>query len=93
MSNYPPGVSGHEPQISGYPEREERRDVICEVDDRHGCGFEGTVVATVFDIGGDEAEVQWRCPTCKQWNIEFEDIDRGPDPDDQRDRANDERYS
>ena len=92
-SNYPPGVTGREPQISGYPEKEERRNVVCEVDDGPGCRFEGTVVVTVFDIGGDEAEVQWDCPQCKRQNIEFEDIDRGPDPDDQRERANDERYN
>ena len=92
MSNYPPGVTGREPQISGYPEKEEARFVICKAE-RFACSFEGTVLATVINMGDDEAEVQWRCPTCKQWNIEFEDIDRGPDPDDQRERANDERYS
>ena len=92
MSNYPPCVSGHEPQIAGYPEKEEARQVRCEADDDGGCEFEGTVVVVIFDIDGGEAEVQWDCPKCKRENISYETIDRGPDPDDQRDRANDDRY-
>lgn len=91
MSNYPPGVSGHEPQIAGYPEKEEARTMSCEADDGGSCSFEGTLIVTVFDIGGDEAEIQWDCPLCKRENISYETIDRGPDPDDQRDRANDDR--
>lgn len=71
MSNYPPGVSGHEWQIAGPAyevEREEQRDVEhdeCSVLDGEGSGFSGEVAALVTDFGpGYTRLVEWTCPRC-----------------------------
>lgn len=56
--NYPPGVSGFEPEIAGYPERElvavERTCSLCEQ----------TVITdvTVFEQGLGYAVEWWECP-------------------------------
>ena len=79
-SNYPPGVSGFEPEISGYDEREILREVYCTVD---GCSeFEGIVLCTevetsrgYYTINGNRS---WTCPACgtdnEEFDIELEDF-------------------
>lgn len=54
MSNYPPGVTGFEPQIAGYPERP-------ECDTPHGlhderCEECGYVFPTAADYADDERD-------------------------------------
>jgi hypothetical protein len=61
MSNYPPGVSGFEPQIAGYPERSDTRPV-------NGCGkcdaeIEEAEGELVFYTG--EVTFYWECPECQ----------------------------
>ncbi len=61
MSNYPPGVTGHEYQISG-ADAGTTREIFCDV-----CWFEGTGYA---EITGQVVEV-W-CPDCDHvmdWNL------------------------
>jgi rubredoxin len=70
MSNYPAGVSGNEPEIAGYPEREVVAVVECD-DGDGGCGVSSSALTTEFLIGSDEIEVQWTCPLCSFENVEF----------------------
>ena len=50
MNNYPPGVTGFEPQIAGYDEVESVREVECE------CGWLGEVPTVEYLSMG---EVTW----------------------------------
>lgn len=64
-SNYPPGVSGWEPQIAGYDEYESTLDTECWNDE---CPkFEVTVEADV-DVWVDRGthRYTYKCPTCNQ---------------------------
>ncbi len=86
MSNYPPGVSGFEPQIAGYPEREETREVgpCGQGDGEVDCPFEGGAVAGTFV--GDEhgGTFYWGCPMCgNEIDTDVEPFE--PDPDALRD--------
>ena len=72
-SNYPPGVSGFEPQIAGYDEREVDAEVDCSVDE---CDFFGTTSCTeVSTLRGDRliyGNRYWTCPACDENNEEFD---------------------
>ena len=73
-SNYPPGVSGFEPQIAGYDEREVMCEVYCPVDE---CSeFSGQVLCTeVSTSRGDHliyGNRYWTCPACGENNEEFD---------------------
>jgi len=70
--SYPPGVTGRELQIAG-PDEEWDEHQTCE-----DCEFDGT--AEMWTYGGVE---HWTCPQCG--SDYQEDIDDGPDPDQQRD--------
>lgn len=117
---YPPGVTGNEPQIAGYPEIEMEvecgesdtyflglyqvremimdlgfagqgtvemcmtaKDVLDGIDGldiaERDCSWQGTVAV---EIEGDQA--YWNCPRCG--SSQSEQIETGPDPDDERDR-------
>ena len=60
MSNYPPGVTGNEPQIAGYYEKIDTREMQCRFRD---CEFEGeaegTLETDLIDIW-----FHWICPDC-----------------------------
>ena len=82
MSNYPPGVSGFEPEISGYDEREIEREVYCP---EETCSeFESEVVVLCvevetsrgyYTINGNRS---WTCPACgtdhEEFDVELEDF-------------------
>ena len=80
-SNYPPGVSGFEPQIAGYDEREVEREVYCTVETCREFESEVIVLCTevatsreVYTINGHRF---WTCPACgtehEEYDIELED--------------------
>lgn len=81
LSNYPPGVTGNEPEIAGYPEHEE--DLECEGGVVQGpdggdveCGWTGR--ETVYISHGEGV---WHCPKCGlEQRFDLED-EYGPDPD------------
>ena len=74
MSNYPPGVTGNEYEIAGWPEREETRDVVCGYEGTYSpcdfiagdweCDFEGSVKGTLFGDRFSVCEFCWSCPSC-----------------------------
>ena len=73
-SNYPPGVSGFEPQIAGYDEREVMREVYCPVDI---CSeFEVVVLCTEVETSRGYYTIignrSWTCPACGTENEEFD---------------------
>lgn len=82
LSNYPPGVSGNEPQIAGYDEKEfeDGREASCQNDE---CSeFEITeermVDVTRWYTHGTVVNEQWEyaCPKCgdkSSWESEYED--------------------
>jgi uncharacterized Zn finger protein len=64
MSNYPPGVTGREPEIVGYDEREVSAE--CQ-----GCEWEGEVVAEVIDHKGGRnghTDLAFTCDECGRLN-------------------------
>ena len=70
--DYPPGVSGREPQIAGYPE------------DAEPCGFCGHEAMTHMGTGGLCGHRGCECVEYEEpWE---EHDDDGPDPDRDRDR-------
>lgn len=94
MSNYPPGVTGNEPQIAGaLAERGEDKECGQEATlpftDENGkvwhitvdCPFEGKVDVSYWDRYGSYT---WTCPLC-QHEHEGERDDE-PDPDEERDK-------
>jgi len=59
--NYPPGVTGFEPQIAGYDEAEGTQEVECE------CGWTGEVPTTEeYSHGEVTWYAEWKCPKCKE---------------------------
>lgn len=68
MSNYPPGVTGFEPEIAGYDERDNRRTVTCSHDDTphyvEGDEFEGDVAGTEYIVPCYAIVFEWTCPVC-----------------------------
>lgn len=71
LSNYPPGVTGNEPQIAGYDDedvdvRECNREVADENDETSICSFAGEV-----SIGWSGRIGYWVCPDCG-WKHEDE---------------------
>ena len=66
---YPPGVSGNEPEIAGYDEIE--ITVECPMSD---CDFDGDVEA--YGHGGI---FYWGCPNCDAQNEYTVEDDRDPD--------------
>jgi hypothetical protein len=68
MSNYPPGVTGFEPQIAGSHEMDEQLLVdACEFEGADGnvCTFEG---GAVDGIVYDHEQFEWVCPECGTTN-------------------------
>ena len=62
-SNYPPGVSGFEPEIAGpADERDEYREVQCE--DEDNCDFAGEVNGLAIYWSYDTVDFEWTCPVC-----------------------------
>ena len=69
MSNYPPGVSGLEPHLTGPVERDHRMKVAeCTRLDFERCDFTGGDVNGV--LSGDHlvATFWWDCPVCNAEN-------------------------
>lgn len=60
MSNYPPGVSGFEPQIAGASERD-GEDMSLECD---SCEFAGEVPSTLYVWDRYSITQVWECPEC-----------------------------
>lgn len=96
MSNYPPGVSGFEPQIAGYPEEEAtvdvgpcaRADEVNEAGVR--CDFDGgEVEGTRVYYSRYEGGFLWACPSCGHENETAESYD--PEGDAQERREDEER--
>lgn len=85
MNNYPPGVTGLEPEIAGYPERDFKGELTCG-----GCEVTAIIECTEYRVGGERI-IDWDCATCDTENQTVIEVD--DDPDTLRDRANDERYS
>ena len=77
MSNYPPGVTGWEPQIAGPESESEKMDeMVCDED----CGFGGEVLVTEVRYRADYmVYVEWTCPRCGRTH-DFEYVDE-PDYD------------
>ena len=84
-SNYPPGVSGNEPQIVGYDEEEATMHVEC-IFERRGsfegmgdweepCGFSGDVDGVRIWQSRYEFIFVWECPTCGNENEETGEYD------------------
>ena len=67
MSNYPPGVTGFEPEIAGYDEREALREVDCGYDP---CRYALEVPVVEVFTGHDVVEwfAVWTCPSCNEAN-------------------------
>jgi hypothetical protein len=80
LSNFPPGVTGREPQIAG-PVIEDDRTLWCETcqEDRLG-----------FAMGYDRWSYTWVCHTCDT-AVEME-ADDGPDPDEWYDRMREQEW-
>ena len=78
LSNYPPGVTGFEPEIAGYEEWSEKREceatVYDENDNESFCDFRGVVDGWV-----DGEKLRWDCPKCG--NEASEDYDVEPPED------------
>lgn len=82
-SNYPPGVSGNEPEIVGHDEEEVTLQVTCDTERRghfegmgdweEECGWTGDVVGTRVWLSPYEAIFHWECPACQG---EHEDTER-----------------
>lgn len=65
-SNYPPGVSGGEYEISG-PEEEQNADLFCA---EPSCGYEGPVTVHIHG-----SEVWFDCPVCEgRTDVDPEDL-------------------
>lgn len=68
MNDYPPGVTGNEPEIAGYPERDAVRQVECDNDDCHmfevPVDVEGTDILLRQSRYEVEIEFVWECETC-----------------------------
>lgn len=97
-SPYPPGVTGNEPQIAGYDERERETIEACDNDDwdpKDGhpgmavCGFNGPITVTEFIVYRTSNEIigsrQWTCPRCGMVNEEDDVALEERDPDEGRD--------
>ena len=66
MSNYPPGVTGFEPQIAGYAEYDGTQEVSCGNDP---CDYTLEVGTTeIYSHGIVEWAAEWKCPNCEQEN-------------------------
>jgi len=66
MSNYPPGVSGFEPQIAGYDERENIMEVECGYDP---CRYALEVPVTeTYSHDVVQWYAVWVCPSCNEEN-------------------------
>lgn len=63
LSNYPPGVTGFEPQIAGGTGVEREINACCDY-----CTFEGDVVAEVAEVDTVAREVYYSfiCPVCEE---------------------------
>lgn len=68
MSNYPPGVTGHEPQVAGYDERDATRAVSCTNDECARFEIELDADGTDFLLSssreGNEIQFDWECLCC-----------------------------
>ena len=61
--NYPPGVTGFEPQIAGYDEADGAQELEC------ACGWVGEVPTTEYISMGEVTwYAEWICPKCKESN-------------------------
>lgn len=77
MSNYPAGVTGHEPQIAGYDDpTESTEDRTCEDDDHNWTG-EVAVFTTITDRYGHDVNGfrEWACPMGHEHSEDFSDND------------------
>ncbi len=75
MGNYLVGVTGLEPEIAGYDEREVVSTVSCEATDETGsvCGYDGTAVVTETLLGST-VTTRWTCPFCGAENSDTYDL-------------------
>lgn len=88
LSNLPPGVTGNEPQIAGYPEFE-AKGLECgweyerpESGELQICAWTGTETVYVDRVGMTGL---WECPECGQEHEIDLEAEYGPDPDDRDD--------
>ena len=66
MSNYPPGVTGFEPEIAGYDERDNIREVECGYDP---CRYALEVPVTeTYSHDVVQWYAVWVCPSCNEEN-------------------------
>jgi len=66
MSNYPPGVTGSEPEIAGYDEKDGLQEVECGNDP---CTYTLEVGTTeVYSHGIVTWYAEWTCPSCNESN-------------------------
>ena len=56
--NYPPGVTGNEPEIAGYPETEAVEEGACR-----DCPFWAEVTITTWTTPSEICKT-WTCPEC-----------------------------
>lgn len=74
-SNYPPGVTGNEPQIAGYPEIEE--EIECP-----NCGETNEVVGFVVSGSKFAYTISFTCPDCEyEWEEDEEYEPEPPEPE------------
>ena len=64
MSNYPPGVSGNEPEIAGYPEREITRTMQCTNELCELFEIDADVEGVEYLWGGGQASFDGECAMC-----------------------------
>ena len=65
-SNYPPGVTGMEPEISGYDEKDGLQEVECGWDPCRYAVEVGT--SEVYSHGIVTWVAEWKCPSCTEDN-------------------------
>ena len=66
MSNYPPGVTGSEPEIAGYDEKDGLQEVECGNDP---CTYALEVgTSEVYSHGIVTWVAEWTCPSCNESN-------------------------
>jgi acetone carboxylase gamma subunit len=64
LSNYPPGVSGNEPEIAGGHEFSNVRTHACDNESCSQYGVEDVEAEVDITLAYDTEYFEWVCPTC-----------------------------
>jgi hypothetical protein len=66
MSSYPPGVTGNEPEIAGYPERDTTRTMQCTNESCELFETDADVEGTEWLLGYGQASFEGECAMCSR---------------------------